>query len=40
MTKAQFLEVLQEIYRIANLADSDSPEREAWMHTDMAGHAY
>lgn len=39
MTKQQFLDHVAAIYRVGNFADSDSPQREAWTHPDMAGVA-
>jgi hypothetical protein len=38
MTKTQFLKNVQSLYRVANLADSDSPDRADWTKPDMAGN--
>lgn len=36
MTKQEFLDHVQALYRVANLSDSDSPQRESWTHPSMA----
>ena len=37
--KQQMLQQLADMYRLCNLADSDSDARMAWMTPNMAGHA-
>lgn len=39
MTKAQFLQSVAALYRVGNLSDSDSQEREDWAKPAMAGTA-
>lgn len=39
MTKAQFLAHVAALYRVGNLSDSDSPEREVWTKPAMSGNA-
>lgn len=39
MTKQQYLNKLAALYRVANMADSDNPERPDWVQPDMAGIA-
>ena len=39
MTKAEFIERVRELYRVGNRSDSDSPERESWTVSEMAGDA-
>jgi hypothetical protein len=38
-SKKDFMAHVRAIYRAANLADSDSPDRATWMHPKMAGEA-
>ena len=39
MTKQQFLTSVAALYRVGNLSDSDSEEREDWTAPAMAGAA-
>lgn len=37
MSKLEFIDAAKALYRVANMADSDSdPQREAWTHPSMA----
>lgn len=36
MTKDKFLANLAAIYRVANMSDSDNPQRPEWVHHEMA----
>ena len=38
MTKTQYMNLIAQLYRAANTADSDN-KAGAWMHPDMAGDA-
>lgn len=39
MPKAVFMTHVRALYRAANLADSDHPDRADWMKPEMAGKA-
>lgn len=39
MTKQEFLSHVAKLYRVGNLSDSDSPERETWTAPEMASDA-
>lgn len=38
MTKTEYLESLQKIYRIANFSDSDHPDRADWLDSRACFH--
>lgn len=38
MTKQEYLAHLQAVYRVANLSDSDSPDKVDWLDADAAAH--
>lgn len=37
-TMADYLSTLQAVYRVANYADSDNPDRPRWLDHDASGH--
>lgn len=39
MTKQEFVAHFTAMYRVGNMADSDSPQREGWTHHTMAAES-
>lgn len=39
ISRATFLRHIREMYREANMADSDNPQRSKWMKPSMAGES-
>ena len=38
MTKVEYMECIRKLYTVANLSDSDSPERVDWLDASACRH--